>query len=108
MPNLTIRGNARVHKDVRDALLRNYWDTKGEAIGAIDTALRKHNMFLDTFDCPGDEGRTTVRILALSGYRYTCSSCPDNVENPAFDNVLSFGWYLMDQSGRWEITGYIS
>jgi len=32
MPNLTITTKARVHKDVRDALLRNYWVTKGETM----------------------------------------------------------------------------
>lgn len=104
MPNLTIRGNARVRKDVQDALLRKYWAIKSEAICAIDTALQKHHMTLDVFDCPGDEGRTVVRILVLPDYKYTCDACN---EDGVFDNVLSFGWYRMP-SGCYEITAYIS
>jgi len=107
MPNLTIKGNHRVRKDVSDVLIRTYFATKGEAIHLIDEALQKHHMTLDVFDCPGDEGRTYVRILALKGFKYLCDSCTEDVENPAFDNTMTFAWYRMP-SGRYEITGYIS
>ena len=107
MPNLTIRNNSKARKDTADVLLRPYWDTKGEAIAAIDEALQKHNMMLGIFNCQEDEGRRAVPIVAMTGYKYTCSACTDEVENPVFDNVFVFAWYRMP-SGRYEITGYIS
>ena len=108
MPNLTITNNHRVRRDVNNVFMRTYFDTKGEAISQLDLALRQHNMTLDVFDCPGDEGRTYVRILALKGFKHLCDSCLKDADNPAFDNTLTFAWHRMDHSGRYEITGYIS
>jgi hypothetical protein len=107
MPNLTIRGNSKARKDSADALLRTYFPNKGDAIAAIDEALQKHNMMLGEFNCPGDEGSARIPIVAMSDYKYTCSACTGEVENPVFDNVFKFCWYRMP-SGQYEVTGYIS
>jgi len=106
MPNLTIQDRHRVRKDVRDAMTRNYWDSKEEAITSINGALQKHNMRLDVTDYAGDEGSTVFRILAEPGYRYLCDACLKDHENPSFDNTLNFSWYKVPPC--WKIKAYIS
>lgn len=105
MPNLTITYRARVRKDVSDVLLQNYWDSIGEALSTINSAMKLHKMFLDTDDIrfKGDEGRTTIRILAEPGYKYICTSC---TKDGVFDNVLSFRWHRVPFG--WKINAYIS
>lgn len=87
--------------------LPNYFESKGEALTAIDSILNEYGIELAPRDCPGDEGSTTFDFFTFDNSYCLCDKCGESDDKGEFNNCLSFSWYKM-QSGRWEIVAYIT
>lgn len=105
MANVTIKGNHPVRKAI--GKLPDYFETKGDAICAVDAVLADHDMKMASFDCPGDEGSTNVDIFPNGPGRLVCDSCQSRESLDGFNNCIRFSWHKM-QSGRWEVITYIT
>ena len=104
---ITSRGTIKAKHPVREDFAEcssgngcgSYYDTKGSAVHAYESALAEHGLYFDPdelIDLPGNGGRVTIDIY-IDGLEYTeCVGCA----------ILM--WHRMDQSGRWEFTGYIT
>jgi len=76
-----------------------YYDTKGQAISAFESALADYGFRFnpdDMIDMYGDEGRVHIHI-------YT-----DTDDDSGYVGVAILTWYRMDYSGRWEFIGYLT
>ncbi len=74
---------------------RNYYKTKGDAIGTFDGALRGHGFHFDEnelFDFGGDNGRRRLNVVSNGG---------------EYVGIAELSWYRMP-SGRYEFTGYLA
>jgi len=72
-----------------------YYETKGHALRAFDSALFDHGYMLDPAACnawSGDVGRATVAVLTGQG---------EEVGSAIFT-------YYRTESGRWEFIGYLA
>lgn len=76
----------------------SYYETKGHAVRAYESALAKYGLYFDPddlMDMPGDIGHVVIDI-------YT-----DGLEYTERVGCAMLMWYRMP-SGRWEFTGYIA
>lgn len=88
------------------ASLPNYFDCRHEALTLIEGYLNDSGLRLDDvlLNLQGDSGSVNIPILVDKETGIVCNDCDCAVE---LENVLVFAWYKM-QSGRWEITTYVS
>ena len=108
MKRQTIKNNHPARKQM--GKLPNYFETKTEAIHAIETILNEYGMELDwngQFDISNDEGSRTFDIVPSESCKTYCDNCGKDIEVVGYNNLVSFSWYRMG-SGRWEIVSYIS
>lgn len=104
----SINSRHDVRRQVAEAISQNYWDSKIEALNAIDRCLNEWNMQIDPnhmLNLQGDEGNITIPIITMQPGGITCDCCQKKVAT--VNNLVSYSWYRMG-SGRWEITAYIS
>lgn len=79
--------------------LGSYYETKDSAIHTFESVLVEYGLCFDPADIiamMGDDGRTTIDI-------YT-----DELECARFVGMAVLMWHRMEESGRWEFTGYIA
>ena len=89
------------------ASIKTYWENLSDAIGTIRSHLVDNGFDLDdqfVMNMQGDDGQTVVPIITDKESGVVCSCCDKPAE---VNNRLVFTWYKM-QSGRWEVTTYIS
>jgi len=76
-----------------------YYPTKGDAVRAYSAALAEYELQFDPdsmIDMPGDNGCIPVDVYTDE---LECSRCVGRA-------IIS--WYRMDQTGRYEFTGYLA
>jgi hypothetical protein len=100
---MTIRAKHPVREDFSDCSSgnggKNYYETKGAAVHAYESALAEYGLCFDgddMIDMFGDNGRVTVDIWT------DVPECSESV------GCAILMWHRMDMSGRWEFTGYIA
>ncbi len=108
MTTLRVKNNHPVRKAIAD--LGDYWDSKGQALAAVDAALDGCNLSRDddTFiDVHGDEGSVSFRLRDNGAGVMCCADCAKPSESNLYDNVVVFAYYKM-REGRWEVITYVS
>ena len=98
---ITKSGTIRASHAVREAFAgcSTYYNTKGDAVGVYSDTLAEYGLYFDPADmiCMlGDTGRIHIDI-------YT-----GEFECARLVGSATLMWYKMDQSGRWEFTGYLT
>lgn len=105
MANVTIKNNHPVRKAIGN--LPDYFESKGDAICAIDAVLADYDMKMESFDCSGDKGSTFIDLLPNGPGRLVCDNCNCRDNLTGFNNGVNFSWYKMS-SGRWEVITYVT
>ena len=100
---MTIRAKHPVREDFSECSSgnggRNYYSSKGVAVSYYETILEAYGLCFNPdewWDMTGDDGRIMVDV-------YT-----DELECAACVGCAVLMWHRMDQSGRWEFTGYLA
>lgn len=104
--NMRITAKHPARRELCD--LPNYFETKGDALSAIRDTLERHGL---RADCPGLEGKSgwvTCAIFPDNPACVVCENCGKHTDSDVFDNLLVLSWYTMENSGRVELTVYIS
>lgn len=102
----TINSKHQVRQQV--ASIGTYFADKITALNQIDDFLGEWNLQIDPnhmINLQGDEGHITLPIVVAKPGGITCECCDKKVAT--VDNMVVYAWYKM-QSGRYEITTYIS
>jgi hypothetical protein len=100
---MTIRAKHPVREDFSECSSgnggRNYYDTKSSAIRAYESALNEYGLCFDweeILDMPGNDGRTMIDVWTNELEGSVCVGCA----------VMM--WHRMENSGRYEFTGYLA
>jgi len=88
--------------------LPNYFVSKGAALSSVRDTLERHGLRADYPDLEGPEGWVTCEIFPDNPACVLCENCDKHTDSDAFDNLLVLSWYTMENTGRLELTTYIS
>lgn len=87
--------------------LPNYFDSEGDALYAVHSVLRRHNLRTDDIRMYGDDGYGTYPLRQEVVGATCCADCGARMADDEFENCIVIAWYVMP-SGRIELTAYIS
>ncbi len=98
-----IKTRDSVHEDFSDCSSGNgpnsYYETKGDAIRAFESTLAEYGLCFDPDDMICMLGDNGCFMIDIYTDELECAKCVGRA---------MLMWYKMDQTGRWEFTGYIA